>query len=536
MKKLLFFVALFITMPVAAGQLPDNMYFRAMQDEMKRTVKELRTKENDGQKPFYVAYKLTRDLGGYSVSASMGSPLPVFSFGNFVLADVLVDVGSRQHDSLGFDRNSRWEPYAPTNTSIMPNGYDGIRQGLWGATNTEFVKVNEVYKEKQAYKRKKNLLNEKTPDFAPAAQSSYVEELNPLPYPDMQVWQEVVNKLSSQGKDLPYVEKLEVVAQFYQTGTYYLNSDGGFYQTFYPAGNVYWNAVLRTKNGYKDTEREWLPLPSWNATDNEKRLQEKTDKFLAKIKQHYQAQKGTAYLGPVLFTKDAAGSFMGLLVRGVEKNKPLLSAAFEDDPEAGELRNKVGMRVMSMVADVYDRPHLREFKGRRLPNFAPVDDEGVATQDLTLVSGGKLVQLPSSRRSVKKGEKSNGHAFFLNSYPRERLTTVVVEPKNPLSEKELEAKLLARCKELELDYCYIVPNMGGTGTMVQRIYTADGRKEPVTGLEVSNLTTRALRDILAAGDESDVYSNVITPALLVDEIELLPSDRRPDRKPFIARP
>lgn len=227
---------------------------------------------------------------------------------------------------------------------------------------------------------------------------------------------------------------------------------------------------------------------------------------------------------------------MGLLVRGVEKNKPLLSAAFEDDPEAGELRNKVGMRVMSMVADVYDRPHLREFKGRRLPNFAPVDDEGVATQDLTLVSGGKLVQLPSSRRSVKKGEKSNGHAFFLNSYPRERLTTVVVEPKNPLSEKELEAKLLARCKELELDYCYIVPNMGGTGTMVQRIYTADGRKEPVTGLEVSNLTTRALRDILAAGDDSDVYSNVITPALLVDEIELLPSDRRPDRKPFIARP
>ena len=48
--------------------------------------------------------------------------------------------------------------------------------------------------------------------------------------------------------------------------------------------------------------------------------------------------------------------------------------------------------------------------------------------------------------------------------------------------------------------------------------------------------SRALRDILAAGDESDVYSNVITPALLVDEIELLPSDRRPDRKPFIARP
>ncbi len=536
MKKFLLFTLLALALPVGAEKLPDNIYFRAMQDEMKRTVKELRTKEKDGQKPFYVVYKLTTELGGYSVSASMGSPLPAFSSGNFVSADVLVDVGSRQHDSLGFDRNNWWDPYAPTNTTIMPNGYDGIRQGLWEATNTEFVKVNELYKEKQAYKRKKNLLNEKTPDFAPAAQASYVEEIKPLPAPDMQAWQDVVNMLSAQGKDLPYVEKLEVKAQFYQEGTYYLNSDGGFYQTFYPAGNVYWTAVLRTKDGYKDTESEYLPLSSWNAADNEKRLQEKTDKFLANIKQHYQAQKGTAYLGPVLFTKEAASDFMGFLLGGVEKNKPLLSSDYEDDPSAGKLRNKVGMRVMSPVADVYDRPHLREFKGLRLPNFAPVDDEGVASQDLTIVSSGKLVQLPSSRRSVKKGEKSNGHAFFRNAYPREMLTTVVVEPKNPLSQKELEEKLLSRCKELELDYCYIVPEIGGSGTVVQRIYTADGHKEPVTGLEISNLTTRALRDILAAGDDSDLYSNVIVPSLLVDEIELLPSDRRPDRKPFIARP
>lgn len=536
MKKFLLFTLLALSLPVGAEKLPDNIYFRAMQDEMKRTVKELRTKEKDGQKPFYVAYKLTASLGGFSLSASMGSPLPSFPFGYTVSADVLVDVGSEQHDSLGFYRN-RWEGYSPTSTYVMPTGYDGIRQGLWQATNTEFVKANELYKEKQAYKRKKNLLNEKTPDFAPAAQSSYVEEIKPLPYPDMQVWQDVVNKLSAQGKDLPYVEKLEVSVQFFQEGTYYLNSAGGFYQTFYPAGSVYWTAVLRTKDGYKDTESEYLNLSSWNIADNEKRLQEKTDKFLAKIKQHYQAQKGTAYLGPVLFTKQAASDFMGLLIRGVEKNKPLLSAAYEDDPEAGELRNKVGMRVMSPVVDVYDRPHLRKFKGRRLPNFAPVDDEGVATQDLTIVSGGKLVQLPSSRRSVKKGEKSNGHAFFRNAYPREMLTTVLVEPKNPLSKKELEEKLLSRCKELELDYCYIVPNMSGKDAMIERIYTADGHKEPVTGLEISNLTTRALRDILAAGDDSsDLYGNVIVPSLLVDEIELLPSDRRPDRKPFIARP
>ena len=534
MKKFLVFIGLCFALPLAAENLPDNVYFRAMHDEMQRTLKELRTKEKDGQEPFYVAYQL-QEYESRHRGASLGSAIPPWSRPKSRVIRALVDVGSAQHDSLGFFRN-RWEGYSATGAYGIADGYDGVRQALWSATNTEFGKANEIYKEKMAYKRKKNLLNEKTPDFAPAKQASYIEHFTPVEWPDLQAWQARINQLSAQGKELPYVEDITVEVFFARSAVYYLNSNGGFYQTEYPYAQVSWRAVLRTENGYKDEEAETLHLVSWNLQENEKMLQEKTEKFLKNIEQHYRAQKGTAYLGPVLFTKQAAADFFALLVNGVQNNKPLLAADVEDDPSAGELRNKVGMRVMSPVVDVYDKPHLREFKGQKLMNFSPVDDEGVATQDLTLVSGGKLVQLPSSRRSVKKGEKSNGHAFFLGAqYPRERLSTVVVEPKNPLSEKELEEKLLSRCKELELDYCYMVSDMG-KGHLAQRIYTLDGHKEPVTGLEVSNLTTRALRDILAAGEDSELYNDIITPSILVDEIELLPSDRRPDRKPFIPRP
>jgi hypothetical protein len=71
----------------------------------------------------------------------------------------------------------------------------------------------------------------------------------------------------------------------------------------------------------------------------------------------------------------------------------------------------------------------------------------------------------------------------------------------------------------------------------------------VYGLRVSNLTTRALRDITAAGEQSQVVwidspfvfqglpsQSVFSPALLVDEMEFVPTDKKPDKKPFVPKP
>ena len=78
--------------------------------------------------------------------------------------------------------------------------------------------------------------------------------------------------------------------------------------------------------------------------------------------------------------------------------------------------------------------------------------------------------------------------------------------------------------------------------MMERIYTSDGHKELVMGLEIeTTFSPRLLRDIRAAGDESSVLNtkqniSIVTPALLLEEMELVPTDKKPERPPLVPKP
>lgn len=88
----------------------------------------------------------------------------------------------------------------------------------------------------------------------------------------------------------------------------------------------------------------------------------------------------------------------------------------------------------------------------------PVDDEGVPAQELQLVKGGKLIALPQARGVSQKGQKSNGRARMFIEWPRADVTNLFFVPKQALSAEAMEEKLLARCRELDLPYCYILPS------------------------------------------------------------------------------
>ena len=50
------------------------------------------------------------------------------------------------------------------------------------------------------------------------------------------------------------------------------------------------------------------------------------------------------------------------------------------------------------------------------------------------------------------------------------------------------------------------------------------------------LRARSLLDILAGGDDSVASDWVVSPSLLVDEVELNSKEMIPERKPLIPRP
>ena len=128
-----------------------------------------------------------------------------------------------------------------------------------------------------------------------------------------------------------------------------------------------------------------------------------------------------------------------------------------------------------------------------------------------------------------------------------------MEAQQPVSAEELEQQLLEKCKALELEYCYILPSFPTNGAAIpaaQRVYTKDGHKETVYGLKLADLTPRALRDIMAAGNDPEILQTVlpssvkqtvptqsiITPSLLLEELELVPDDAKPDKPPFVSKP
>ena len=238
-------------------------------------------------------------------------------------------------------------------------------------------------------------------------------------------------------------------------------------------------------------------------------------------------------------------------IKNFQNLKGLLFEGDEPDTTLGKFSVE-GQRILAPGITVWDEPHVRARGTTPLGGFMPVDDEGVAAQPLKLVEKGRTVQLPRTTRPLADKKRSNGHACATAlSMPRECLTNVRVEPENPLTWDTLVSRLLARCQELGLPYGYILHAWPGPDTdnqpVWERVYM-DGRREFVHGLKIDGLTTRSLRDIIAAGDEPVVShldqpgetglpaQNVSAPALLLEEMELVTLDNKPDQKPFVKKP
>lgn len=557
MKKLfLTFFCLFFALTGFAEKLPDNMYFKAMKDEMDRSLKKLRRKGVPNL--FSITYKLENLQLAPTIKGSFGKLYPLSTRDEKLSAYVVVSVGSAQKDSLGFKHgsySSRYA-YAPEYETDIAKSYDGIRQALWYLTDEGYVFAADLYQQKQAYERTKQLAEKKNaPDVVLSKQAHFVEEISALPDYDEKKIKDWVKEVSALGKDYDFLEQFVVEVSPVKRDTYYLNSWGGFYQVSEPAVQVQFLAQLRNKDGFKQSYRNEFWFSSIHE-DMYTQMQKEAKTFLEELEGLYQAVKPEEYTGPVLLRPQAAGKFVyNLLGENVQNIKPLMSANQQEDPTAGKFR-KLGLRVMAPGITVYDNPLARYVPNTNIPlgGFMPVDDEGVAAEKLTLLEGGHLQQLPRTMRPLTDQIPSNGHARMMHrSFARERLTNLQVQPHTTLSEEELEQKLLERCRELGLPYGYILYDFpeenGGVVSRAMRIYTDSERREMVYGLRLSNLTTRALRDIMAAGEQTrsiwldtdSVFKGLPTqsissPSLLVDEIEFIPTDQKPDKKPFVPKP
>lgn len=537
MKRFLLVGLLFCALTAPAAQLPDNIYFRAMHDEMQRSKKQLHIA---GQaSPLYIAYRVTKNSGQF-FSASLGTIKPYDAPQRSSVepkVSVYIYSGDKHNNSSG---------YIPPQSRLYiveqftKDSYDAVREKLWWLGNEEYIFSSKLAEEKAAVKRDKQMQNLEA-EFSKAPRAHFVETIEPFVVRDEKTYTALVQELSAEGKKYSYVEDYTVGISFKQQDKYFLDSEGNFYQLQQPDNSIYFSARFRNQDGYVIKQYDEFALPSEEA-QIPAFVRTKSAEVLHKTELRRHAKKAEFYAGPVLLMPRAAAHFLDTLFGGnIIRTKAVLTPS--GYAQKNRLVHKMNRRIMSPVLEVFDRPLQRQFNGFFLPGFMPIDDEGVAAQTLHLVEGGKLKQVPTIRSLMKGQKHSNGHARRVeNDYPAAWVTNLFFEAKNPLSQARLEEKLLQLCKEQELEYCYILHEGEAVYGLAEKIYTADGRKEPVYGFlpQVFSQEMRPLRDIVAAGNEMTSNYNklrgFVNPPILVGDMELLPIEEKPDRAPLVPIP
>ena len=210
---------------------------------------------------------------------------------------------------------------------------------------------------------------------------------------------------------------------------------------------------------------------------------------------------------------------------------------------------------------------------------------GVSPKALPLVEKGVLKSFLLTRTPALKGfEASNGRARMPGSFGARGsgFGNLFVRAAQPTPAADLKKKLIDMCKQRNKPYGLLVRKLdfpssasveelrrfaaamsqSGGGTrpvslpiLVYRVYP-DGKEELVRGVRFRGLSTRSLKDILAASDESAVFdfidtpapfalmgaggfvtnASVIAPGILFDELELEPMQQEVPKPPIVPPP
>jgi len=303
------------------------------------------------------------------------------------------------------------------------------------------------------------------------------------------------------------------------------------------------------------------------------------------------------YTGPVLFDAPAAAFTLAqVLEPSLSGARPPLAMTREFDSFVerfggrSEWSGRVGTRVLPTGVSLTDDPTLANYRGEPLLGSYDVDDEGVKAERVDLVQSGILRNLLMSRRPGPEFSLSNGHGrSALLSDPRPLSSNLILQSTDALKPDDMRKKFLDACKSDGHEWCVEIKKMddpavaaisqtdfsefvGGLGSgiangdraplLVYKVYVADGHEELARGGYLQGLNMRSVRTMLGVGDDPAVLtymqnsqdglaatalgafglanggipSTVISPSLLLDDVEIRGFHGEPSRVPLDPPP
>ncbi|HYT07419.1 MAG TPA: metallopeptidase TldD-related protein [Rugosimonospora sp.] len=272
-----------------------------------------------------------------------------------------------------------------------------------------------------------------------------------------------------------------------------------------------------------------------------------------------QAPLAEPYAGPAMLTGRAAAVFFhevfGHRDEGFRQ---------KDIGEGQTFAGKVGELLLPKFISIIDDPTAGKLGSTVLLGNYPFDDEGIASQKVTLVDHGVLRNFEMSRQPLNGFPQSNGHGRRQVGLPPEsRQGNLIVESSYKVANARLRQMFIEEIKRQNKPYGLFFDDISGGFTftgrsqpqafqveplVVYRVY-ADGRPdELVRGVAIVGTPLVSLQKIMATGDTTEVFNGycgaesgsvpvaAAAPPLLISEMEVQKKQTSTDRPPILPPP
>ena len=574
MKLAALSLAALATALAVSAQAPEtDPVIQAMRDEIARS-RQLSLPNLEA--PYFIQYVMDQ-AESFGVSASLGGLLSRRRT-RFRAPEAQVRVGNYAFDNTNYAAMGMGGSRYDLENFPLDNSYPAMRRYLWLQTDAAYKAAVEAISRKQAALR--NLTqNEKVNDFAHAEPVRRLGQMRPLTI-DEETWTGRVRSLSALFAGYPDVKQSSVELEASDGGYYVVNSEGTEVREPEPVAYVRVRAASQAADGMTLRDAVTFHSPDAQHLPTETEMTRAVAALADHVTALAKAPMGEDYSGPVLFEGMAGAQ---ILAETLGRNLAPLRRPVSDRGGSftgSELEGRLGARVLPEFFDVVDDPTQKEWRGRPLFGSYDVDREGVIPKPLKLVEKGVLKGYLLTRQPVRGFEGSNGRARMPGSYgaATASLSNLFVAASETVPAAELKKKLIDLIQARGKPYGVIVRKMdypsSGTVDELRRALSAaqggrpvsmpvlvykvfpDGREELVRGLRFRGLTVRSLRDILAAGDDPQVFefmdnpapfaligassftaeACVVAPSILIDDLELHPVEEELPKLPVVPAP
>jgi TldD protein len=567
--------------PALAQQKSEpDVILRAMKDELQRS-RALRVVNQDA--PYFLEYALF-DGENTSMSATLGGLVGSRTM-RFRYPRVQVRVGDYKFDNTNYVGT---DYFSSTRYDVdqfpLENIYGLLRHHLWLATDTAYKGAVEAISQKRAA-LKNVTVSEDLADFAKAEPVRLMG--NPQPaLVDEAAWNTRIKRLSAVFAKYPQILTSSVDLQVSRDTHYLVNSEGTEVRSgervmllrARASGQAPDGMLVRDAAIFETLDPDRFP----SEPDLERSVRQVADNVAALVG----APMGESYTGPILFEGTAGPQILAELLAGnlIVPRRPVAQPGRPMPFRTSELEGRLNSRILPEWMDVVDDPTQTEWRGRPLFGTYDIDLEGVRPKPASLVEKGVLKGFLLTRQPIRGFEGSNGHARLPGAFGAKAAacSNLFVRASEGVSPAELRKKLIETCKQRGKPYGIVIRKMdfpssatldevrrllsamaqsGGSGLPVSMPLLAykvfpDGREELVRGLRFKGLTARALKDIVAASDETYVFdflhnqapfalmeaggysaeTSVIAPALLMDDLELERPQEEFPKLPIVPAP